>query len=130
MATLTTHVLDSLSGTHAAGLGVTLYRIEPAGGRTALFNAVTDAGGRLHKTVEVNAAHTGATCELVFQTADYFARQSALPGVVTAHPGILREAALRFVMPDPDGAYHIPMMLAPSSVSVWCSSSSSSSSSS
>jgi len=121
VATLTTHVLDSTSGTHAAGLGVTLYRIEPAGGRTVLFEAVTDAGGRLHQSVEMDAAHAGATCELVFQTADYFARQPPPPGGVAAPPGILRQAAVRFVMPDPRGAYHIPMMLAPSGVSVWCS---------
>ena len=121
MATLTTHILDSVNGTHAAGVGVALYRVDSSGERTTLFNAATDSGGRLRQVIEMgaapDAADAGVTCELVFQVADYFARQPAM-GVGA---GILREAVFRFSLPDPDGAYHIPMMMAPNSYSVWCS---------
>ena len=119
MATLTTHVLDSVNGTHAAGVGITLYRIAPSGERTALFNAATDAEGRLRETVVLDAADTGIICELVFQVADYFARQAA-HNTLLPDESILREAAFRFCLPDPDGAYHLPMMMAPNSCSVWC----------
>ena len=122
MATLTTHLLDSVNGTHAAGMAVTLHRIDSAGGRTLLFSGVTDAGGRLRETVALAGADAGMTCELVFQVADYFARHPASMTTAVGNAGILREAVFRFSMPDPDGAYHIPMMVAPNSYSVWCSS--------
>lgn len=118
MATLTTHVLDSLRGTHAAGLGVTLRRIEPSGARTELFSAVTDAGGRLRETVPVTAAHAGMTFEMAFHAAEYFARQ---PGGADAAGG-LDEAVVRFRLAGPDAARHIPVMLSPHSYSLWCSS--------
>ena len=122
MATLTTHVLDSVNGTHAAGVGITLYRIFPSGERTELFNAATDVDGRLRETVTLQAADAGITCELVFQIADYFARQAA-HNTPLPHESILREAAFRFCLPDPDGTYHLPMMMAPNSCSVWCANS-------
>ncbi len=119
MATVTTHLLNSVTGDHAAGVRADLYRIDAAGTRTALFSAVTDAGGRLRATVTPDMAHadTETACELVLHIAEYFARQPVQPGGMR----ILREAVVRFVMPDPEGAYHIPMMLAPNSYSLWCS---------
>lgn len=119
MATLTTHVLDSLRGTHAAGLGVTVYRIEPSGARVELFSAVTDAGGRLRETVPVTAAHAGMIFEMAFHAADYFARQ---PGGADAAGGGLAEAVVRFRFAGPDAARHIPVMLSPHGYSLWCSS--------
>ena len=148
MATLTTHVLDSLRGTHAAGLGVTLHRIDASGARAEIFCAVTDAGGRLRKTVPFPAAAGPATFELAFQAADYFARAAAgndsgsatggdtVPGaaaeggamgnaagdaVPVAAAGIT-EAVVRFVLADADAARHIPVILAPHGCSLWCSS--------
>ena len=117
MATLTTHVLDSVNGAHAAGVGVALYRIESSGAKTTLFNAATDANGRLRQTLPPDAVAAGMTCELVFQVADYFAAQPAALGGTS----ILCEAVFRFSMPDPSGAYHIPLMLSPSGYSVWYS---------
>ncbi|MDD9855784.1 MAG: hydroxyisourate hydrolase [Gammaproteobacteria bacterium] len=132
MATLTTHVLDSLRGTHAAGLGVTLHRIEASGARAEVFRTVTDAGGRLCKTVPFPAAAGPATFELAFHAADYFARAAAgndsgnaagdaVPAVPAAAAGIT-EAVVRFVLADADAARHIPVILAPHGCSLWCSS--------
>lgn len=117
MATLTSHVLDSLRGTHAAGLGVTVHRIEPSGARAELFTAVTDAGGRLRASVPVTAAHAGMTFEMAFHAADYFARS---PGVDAA--GGIAEAVVRFRLAGPDAARHIPVILSPHGYSLWCSS--------
>ncbi|MDD9883925.1 MAG: hydroxyisourate hydrolase [Gammaproteobacteria bacterium] len=143
MATLTTHVLDSLRGTHAAGLGVTLHRIEASGARAEVFRTVTDAGGRLRKTVPFPAAAGPATFELAFQAADYFARAAAggdtvpaaaaeggamgnaagdaVPVVPGAAAGIT-EAVVRFVLANARAARHIPVILAPHGCSLWCSS--------
>ena len=133
MATLTTHVRDSLRGTHAAGLGVTLHRIEASGARAEVFRTVTDAGGRLRKTVPFPAAPGPATFELAFQAAEYFARAAAgdddsvnaagdaVPAVAGAAAAIT-EAVVRFVLADARAARHIPVILAPHGCSLWCSS--------
>ena len=47
MATLSTHTLNSVDGTHAGGISVTLTRIDADGRRTELFRQATDEGGRL-----------------------------------------------------------------------------------
>ena len=115
MATLTTHILDSVTGKHAAGVSVALYRVAASGERTLLLDAVTDDGGRLRETVPLGSTDGGVTCELVVQVADYFAGNGSEP----TSDSVLREAVFRFAIPQPEGAYHIPMMLAPSSYSVW-----------
>ena len=117
MATVSTHILDSQSGAHAAGVGVALYRIEPNGARTLLFDAATDAGGRLRQTLPADGCEAGMRCELVFQSADYFAAQPTPSG-----GEVLREVVVRFTITDTAGAYHIPLMLSPCGYSVWCSS--------
>jgi len=117
MAVVTTHLLNSVLGTHASGVGIGLLRIEPSGVRTIVFDRETDAGGRLAETVKIADEHAGADYELVFQTGSYFATQS-LPQPAKQ---IVKEIAIRFSMPDPNGSYHIPLMIAPNSYSVWWS---------
>ena len=118
MATLTTHLLDSVDGTHAGGVGVTLARIEPSGARVVVFERETDPGGRLAVAIEIAAENAKARYELVVASGNYFeARPMPRPS-----RQILREVVFRFTIPDTEGSYHIPMMLAPNSYSVWWSS--------
>ena len=118
MAVVTTHLLNSVFGTHAGGVGIGLMRIDRSGVRTIVFERETDAGGRFAETVKVANEHTGAEYELVFQTGRYFSAQS-LPQPARQ---ILKEVVIRFSIPDPDASYHIPLMIAPNSYSVWWSS--------
>ena len=118
MAVVTTHVLNSVLGTHAGGIGVTLWRIGPAGTRDMVFESETDAGGRLSANVDIAEERANASYELVFQTGLYFATQP-LPKPAKQ---ILKEVVIRFALPDPTSNYHIPLMLAPNSYSVWWSS--------
>ena len=118
MAVVTTHLLNSVLGTHAGGVGVELLRIEPSGVRTIVFERETDAGGRLAETVKITDEHVGAEYELVFQTGRYFDTQS-LPQPVKQ---IVSEVTIRFSMPDMNASYHVPLMIAPNSYSVWWSS--------
>jgi 5-hydroxyisourate hydrolase len=105
-------------GTHAGGVGIELLRIEGSGVRTIVFERETDAGGRLSETVNAPKEHAGVEYELVFQTGSYFVGQS-LPQPVKQ---IVKEVVIRFSMPDPNASYHIPLMIAPNSYSVWWSS--------
>jgi 5-hydroxyisourate hydrolase len=118
MAVVTTHLLNSVLGTHAGRVGIALLRIEPSGVRTIVFERETDAGGRFTETVNIPKEHVAAEYELVFQTGHYFVAQS-LPQPTKQ---IVKEVVIRFSMPDPDASYHIPLMIAPNSYSVWWSS--------
>ena len=117
MATLSTHVLDALQGAHAAGLQVTLLHVHESGRRDVLLREVTDNGGRLRADVTVAEEDTGMTCELVLQLSTYFARAGNMK---LGDMKTLQEAVVRFVMTDPQGAYHIPLIIAPHSYTVWC----------
>lgn len=116
MATVSSHTLNSVDGTHAGGIAVALYAVAADGTRSALFETQMDEGGRLSQDVQIT--DTSATYELVFATAAYFAAR----GQQVETPQFLREVVIRFEMPDPEARYHIPLMLAPNSYSVWWSS--------
>ncbi len=118
MAIVSSHTLNGVDGTHAAGIAVTLTRLETDGSRKRLFETVTDEGGRLMEEIEAAEIRPGAAYELVLQTATYFG-SDRLP-----RPGmqVLRDVVLRFEMPDPEARYHMPFMLSPNSYSVWVSS--------
>jgi 5-hydroxyisourate hydrolase len=118
MAVVTTHLLNSVLGTHASGVGIALLRIEPSGVRTTMFEQKTDVGGRLAATVQFPKEHADAEYELVFKIGKYFAAQS-LPHPTTQ---TVREVVIRLSMPDANAIYHIPLMIAPNSCSVWWSS--------
>lgn len=117
LAIVSTHTLDSVNGSHAGGVGVELFRLDGSGLRVSLFETQTDAGGRLSQDVALDTAPVDARYELVFQTGLYFANHpsAGLAG------RIVEEIVVRFRMPDPDARYHIPLMLAPNSCSVWWS---------
>lgn len=117
MATISTHTLDSVSGAHAGSIPVRLFRLGPDGSRTLVFDKATDAGGRLRETIDLSPEHVGRVHELVLDTGPYFAALDA----ARARPRIMTEIVARFVMPDPEGVYHIPMMLAPNSCAIWWS---------
>ena len=118
MAIVSSHTLNSVDGTHAGGIVVTLTRIDTNGSRTELFATVTDDGGRISQELETDAVLPDAVFELVFETGAYFeAMKLPATGLKT-----VRDIVIRFEMPNPEARYHIPVMLAPNSYSVWWSS--------
>ena len=118
MAVVTSHTLNSVNGTHAGGIQVTLTRISLDGSRDRLFEIVTDDGGRLMQEIAPDEVHSDAAYELVLDTADYFSKNRLQQSGVRG----FREIVVRFEMPDPHARYHFPVMLAPNSYSVWLSS--------
>ncbi len=118
MATLTTHTLNSVDGTHAGQVGVSLFRVTPDGSRLPVFEAATDAGGRLNQHIAPADVDSTADYELVFQTGAYFATR----GLPLTGLRIQKEVVIRFCMPDPEAAYHMPLVMAPNGYSVWLSS--------
>jgi 5-hydroxyisourate hydrolase len=100
---ISTHVLDTMRGTPAAGLEVTLSRREPDGDWTVIGQAVTDADGRVRE-LTADELDTG-DYRLQFATQPYFARS----GLSAFYP----EVAVVFSLEDPAGRVHVPLLLSP-----------------
>ena len=111
---LTTHVLDTARGTPAAGIAVTLYRIEGAN-RLKLSAAQTNADGRTEAPILPKGQFSIGTYELVFEAKAYLDRTA--PGSDT--PRFLDEIALRFGVSDADAHYHVPLLLSPYGYSTY-----------
>lgn len=112
MARVSSHTLNSVDGSHAAGIKVSLRNLDT---QETLFETEMDQGGRLSE--EIVNPEGRAQYELVFETGAYW--QSHLDKMESA--SIMTEIVIRFSMPDADGRYHIPLILAPNGYSVWSS---------
>lgn len=114
MGRLSTHVLDSMNGRPAAGVMVTLDRVLPEGGRERVTQATTNADGRTDEPLLTGMLETGSY-ELRFEVGTYFAGLGAeLPD-----PAFLDIVPVRFGIADPDGNYHVPLLVSPWSYSTY-----------
>jgi 5-hydroxyisourate hydrolase len=112
MGHLSTHVLDTAHGCPAAGMAVTLQRIEEAGPVTLkqlTLNADGRAEGPLLKTEEMAAGRY----RLLFAVAPYFRAR----GVVLPEPPFIDVVQLDFGIADAAGHYHVPLLCSPWSYS-------------
>jgi 5-hydroxyisourate hydrolase len=117
MAIISTHTLNSVDGTHAGGIEVSIIHLSNDQVRTTLFVGETDAGGRFVHDMAVSDVDVNADHELVLKVGRYF------DGRDLGDPGgrALTDVVVRFRMPDPRGRYHMPFMLAPNSYNMWMS---------
>jgi 5-hydroxyisourate hydrolase len=117
MATVSSHILDTVSGVSAMGIQVQLFRIS-GDQRKLLFDVRASDEGRIIESIELSASDTKCEYELVFHGAAYFSTQ---PCPADSN-SCMKVVVLRFSMSDPDKRYHMPVMLSPHSYSVWWSS--------
>lgn len=110
MATLTSHTLNGTDGTHAGGIPVTLTNLTTG---AVTLTAHMDEKGRLSQSIKAEGIDPNALYELVFDTSRYWAERNI--------PATVMQIALRFAMSDPEGAYHMPVILNPNSYSMWTS---------
>ena len=111
MGKLTTHVLDTARGRPAAGVRVTLYRID-GDRRTPLTETRTNADGRTDAPLAEGEGLAAATHELVFQAGAWLEEQ----GLPT---GFLDEVPVRFRIADAGQHYHVPLLLSPFAYSTY-----------
>jgi 2-oxo-4-hydroxy-4-carboxy-5-ureidoimidazoline decarboxylase len=107
---LSTHVLDNVRGGPAAGIRVALYEIG-ASARALVVTAHTNADGRTDAPLLGGGPLRIGTYELQFTIGDYFT------GV--ADPPFLDVIPLRFSIADPEGHYHVPLLVTPWSYSTY-----------
>lgn len=96
---ISTHVLDTMRGTPAAGLDVALSRREPDGDWKEVSQATTDADGRVRAIGEDELEP--AEYRLEFDTRPYFERS----GLEVFYPSV----AVVFTFAG--GHLHVPLLL-------------------
>jgi len=117
MATISSHVLDSVIGTHAAGIRVQCFRRDNSDATVLVFDQAANDQGRIAQTIEMSEDRQGVEYELVFHASEYYANQS----IPEDGYQIMQTIVLRLDLPDAQGNYHLPIMLSPHSYSVWWS---------
>jgi 5-hydroxyisourate hydrolase len=100
---VSTHVLDSVTGRPAAGIAVRLFL-----GEDLLAHGVTDRDGRCRLTEDVTGM---GTHRLVFATGTWFAEQD----LEAFYP----EVVLTFSVQEPADHHHVPLLLAPFAYSTY-----------
>ena len=105
MGRLTTHVLDTMAGTPAAGLAVELWTAGEDARR--LKTVVTNADGRADAPLLEDSELAVGRYELRFRAGAYL---RARHGIGT-DPLFLDEIPVRFGIADPDRHYHVPLLL-------------------
>lgn len=112
---LSTHVLDTMHGTPAAGMAVSLYTTQ--GGAASLVKSfVLNADGRNPDgPLYDNASLKKGTYRLVFDVAGYFRAK----GVALPEPNFLDKVSLDFGVAHTDQHYHVPLLVSPWSYSTY-----------
>ncbi len=112
---LSTHVLDTAQGRPAAGVPVTLFRIEASGERREIKRARTNGDGRLDAPALSGKEMEAGRYELVFEAGEYFLAQ----GLATSSPAFLDRVPLAFAISNPEANYHVPLLVSPWSYSTY-----------
>ena len=111
---LSTHVLDNVSGKPAKGVKVSLYEVG-ASARALLAEGSTNADGRTDQPLMAGGPLRIGSYELHFAVADYFAAN----GATQSDPPFLDVVPIRFSIAEPEGHYHVPLLVTPWSYATY-----------
>jgi hydroxyisourate hydrolase len=118
MGRLTTHVLDTTRGAPAAGMGIELFRrgVDAVGTEAAgaLAAVSANAEGRPDAPLLEGSFLLPGPYRLVFHVGEYFRTRG--------HPDaglFLEEVPVDFVVSEPEGRYHIPLLVSPWSYTTY-----------
>jgi len=112
---LSTHVLDNHIGRPAAGIPVELVELSALGENRIIARAVTNADGRTDQPLIGGRPLPIGRYELRFSTAGYYAERN----VQLTDPPFLDDIPLRFAISEPEGHYHVPLLVTPWSYSTY-----------
>ncbi|WP_027579047.1 2-oxo-4-hydroxy-4-carboxy-5-ureidoimidazoline decarboxylase [Bradyrhizobium sp. Ai1a-2] len=112
---LSTHVLDTHSGTPAAGIAIELIELSDLGLNRVVTRAVTNADGRTDQPLIGGRPVPSGKYELVFSVGDYFASRQ----VPLSDPPFLDRIPLRFAVSEPEGHLHVPLLVTPWSYATY-----------
>ena len=104
---LSTHVLDTVTGRPAPGVRIALHEIGDSA-RALLKETVTNADGRTDAPLIAGEPLRIGTYELTFHMGDYF-----------GGAGFLDIVPIRFSIAEPEGHYHVPLLVTPWSYTTY-----------
>lgn len=105
MSSISTHVLDTASGTPAAGVAVVLEAQAGAGWRE-IGRTVTDGDGRIRSFVASGEVLPAGCYRLRFDTGSY-------------QKGFYPEVVITFTADEAGQHYHVPLLLSPFGYSTY-----------
>ena len=112
---LSTHVLDTMHGTPAAGMQVALYTTQGDSATLVKQFVLNQDGRNPDGPLYDNASLVCGTYRLVFDVAGYF----KACGVVLPEPNFLSKVSLDFGIAHADQHYHVPLLVSPWSYSTY-----------
>jgi len=112
---LSTHVLDTHAGAPAAGVKIELLELSAGGERCLIASAVTNRDGRTDRPLIGGRPLPIGRYELRFHVGDYFARL----GTPRADPPFLDVVPVAFAIAEPEGHYHVPLLVTPWSYATY-----------
>jgi 5-hydroxyisourate hydrolase len=113
--TISTHVLDTELGKPAVGVHVTLYRLSDDGRPLRLTQALTDGDGRVRDLLE--RPLVSGDYRLEFALAPIDVADSAPPE--PADGRFFRRVVVDLRVADTTRSYHVPLLLAPFSITTY-----------
>lgn len=102
--TISTHVLDTEQGQPAAGIRVTLSRLDVPNGPVRMTQALTDDDGRIRDLLERPLVAGDYRLEFDIDRAD---------------DAFFRRVAVDLRVADTSRSYHVPLLLAPFSMTTY-----------
>jgi 2-oxo-4-hydroxy-4-carboxy-5-ureidoimidazoline decarboxylase len=106
---LSTHVLDTHGGHPADGVAIELVELSANGEQRTIVKTTTNDDGRSDQPLIGGRPLPIGTYELRFHVGAYFARQRAL----LADPPFLDLVPVQFAIAEPEGDYHVPLLVTP-----------------
>ena len=97
MAIFSTHLLNSINGTHASDVEIIIYKSKNDN-KVVFLEDKTDSSGRMLKEFEL----TKEDCESDYEM-------------------IINSISVKFKMKDSEKKYHIPLIISPNGYSIWWS---------
>lgn len=111
---LSTHVLDTANGCPAAGMTVTLQRMEP-GGPVVMKTVVLNDDGRADGGLLASGEMQAGRYRLLFEVAAYYRGR----GLTLPDPPFLDTVPLEFGIADVAAHYHVPLLTSPWSYATY-----------
>jgi 2-oxo-4-hydroxy-4-carboxy-5-ureidoimidazoline decarboxylase len=111
---LSTHVLDTHSGRPAENVKIELFECGHSR-PVRLVEAITNGEGRTDHPLLASGPLRMGTYELVFHMGAYYRRRGA---IATSQP-FLDEVCVRFGVNEPEGHYHVPLVVTPWSYATY-----------
>jgi 5-hydroxyisourate hydrolase len=112
---LSTHVLDTMHGTPAAGMRARLYTTQGDAAELVKSFTLNQDGRNPDGLLYDSASLQPGTYRLVFDVAGYFTAR----GVALPDPPFLNQVTLDFGVADTRQHYHVPLLVSPWSYSTY-----------